>query len=961
MTQNECIECLLEISDREERYVFLHAYMNGLSQGEIEQFADALKNKVTDLILEDTERAIELADCILGFPEITKSERHRALGLRMKGLAMVQGKGDFQGALTLYREAVSIHQTYNDRFGEALVYLNEIWALANVGRYDEAIQKGEWAKATFEELNEGFLLAKVCNNLALVYQRRGEFRVSLDLLERAIMLYQEIGKGAESLLPTANNNLALSLCYIGNYREAIRVGERAVQWSEALNQPIAVARAKHNLGMILTVQGYFTRALTLFEEAKFVHEEHDQPHEAALCKLSALVCLGILRRFDEVIQINDEIQPVFRRLEMHHEEGHTILFYANALIEMGKFAEAISAYQTARRIYELEENHPLIGRCDLGKARLYLRMGEFSTCLDLAEKCAVEFSEAGLFIYYALASMIVAQAAMESGNHRECERELNRVSELLEKNKWAELFYQYLQIKGDFSWSQNRLGEALDYFEQAIDAFEQLRGNIMVEFRSGFIEDKQTVYGKMVDLCLESELLEKGFRFAERAKSRALVELLAYRPDLSIRTRNAKDAGLVEELMALREQRETRLRYGINLVSANGKETQEHILQLQQEVQAIEKRITTLWHQLLIRNADYARDASLWEVRVNPLPSLSSNEILVEFFSIKNQWVVFMVSTVGGKDSVRAIRLQVTTREIENLLQRFRVNLGFVARSAQPQFENLIHNAQGVLHQLYKALFAPIIPLIADYAKLIVVPHGPLHYLPFHALYDGEYYLVEKFQLIYLPSASILNNHPSSKTAAKETLVLGHSFKNRLPNTVEEAKQVAQLWNVKAICEEDASPQFFSSHAENASLVHMACHGEFRADNPLFSGLALENGWLTTLDVFNLRLQASLVTLSACRTGESIVSGGDELFGLMRAFLFAGAASLLLTHWPVSDQSTALLMQDFYRKLKDGASKGAALRAVQMQFLASEDKSLKKYRHPYFWAPFFLVGKDGCL
>ncbi|HLF91138.1 MAG TPA: CHAT domain-containing tetratricopeptide repeat protein [Anaerolineales bacterium] len=935
--------------------------MKGLSEGEIEQFADALKNKVTDLILEDTERAIELADCILIFPEITESERHQALGLRMKGLAMVQGKGDFQGALSLYQEAVSIHQTYNDRFGEALVYLNEIWALANVGRYDEAIQKGEWAKTTFEELNERFLLAKVCNNLALVYQRRGEFRVSLDLLEQAITLYQEIGKDAESLLPTAENNLGLSLCYIGNYREAVQAGEKAVQWSEALNQPIAVARAKHNLGMILTVQGHFTRALTLFEEARVVHQEHGQPHEAALCKLSALVCLGILRRFDEVIQINEEIQSVFRQLEMHHEEGHAILFYANALIELGKFAEAISAYQAARRIYEEEENYPLMGRCDLGKARLYLRMGEFSTCLDLAEKCAVEFSETGLLIYYALASMIVAQAAMESGNYRECERALNRVSEMLEKNKWAELFYQFLQIKGDFSWSQNRFDEALDYFEQAIDAFEQLRGNIMVEFRSGFIEDKQTVYGKMVDLCLESELLEKGFRFAERAKSRALVELLAHRPDLSIRARDAKDAGLVEELMALREQRETRLRYGINLVSANGKETQEQVLQVQQEVQTIEKKITALWHQLLIRNADYARDASLWGVQAETLIPLFSDSILVEFFSVKKQWVVFLVSSAGGKDSIRAIRLQITTREIENLLQRFRVNLGFVARSSQPQFENLNHNAQGVLHQLYKALFAPIVPLVADYSNLIIVPHGPLHYLPFHALYDGKQYLVEKFQISCLPAASLLSNQAVSQTESKEAMVIGHSFNGRLPNAVEEAKKVAQLWNVKAICEEDASSQLFLSHAENASLIHLACHGEFRADNPLFSGLALENGWLTTLDVFNLHLQTSLITLSACQTGESVVSGGDELFGLMRAFLSAGAASLLLSHWPVSDQSTALLMQNFYQKLKDGASKGAALRAVQMQFLATEDKSLKKYRHPYFWAPFFLVGQDGYL
>jgi CHAT domain-containing protein len=961
MTFSECIEYLLNVPDREGRYVVLRTYLRELSEEKIEQFAEALKNKITDLILEDTERAIALADCILIFPEITGSEHHHALGLRMKGLAMVQGKGDFQGALPLYQEAVAIHQAHNDRSGEALVYLNEIWALANVGRYEEAIQKGEWAKKIFEEKKDKFLFAKVCNNLALVYYRIGQFHTSLELLEQAIKLYRGVGKDAENLLPTAENNRALNLFYVGHYREAVQAGERAVEWGEELGQPIAVARAKHNLGVILTLQGHLTRALTLYEDARLVHEKYHQPHEAALCQLSAMGCLYVLRRFSKIIQLDEEIRPIFHQLNMHHEEAQTILTRANALIEMGKFEDAISGYQIAHKIYKREGNHALKGMCDLGRAKVYYRLNKFSKCIELARKCAKEFLESGLLFYYGLAYLILAQAARSFGDLQGSERALGRISEMFEENKWAELYYRYFEIRGDISLSQNRFDDALNSFERSIDALEQLRGNIMVEYRSKFVEDKQTVYEKMVDLCLEREVPKKGFHFAERAKSRALVELLAYRPDLSIRARDVKDSALVEELIALREQRETRLRYGINLISANRKETQERVLQLQQEVQAIEEKITALWHQLLIHNADYARDASLWEVRAEALPSLSPGSILIEFFSIDNQWVVFLISSAGEEISVQAIRLQITTREIENLLQRLRVNLGFIARSALPQVENLIQNAQGILQQLYRGLFAPLVPLVGEVPNLVIIPHGPLHYLPFQALYDGEHYLVEKHQVCYLPSASLFNDRPLNTKDAKETLILGHSFNGRLSNAVEEANQVAQLWNVKANCEEEASPQFLLSQAENARLIHLACHGEFRSDNPLFSGLALEGGWLTTLDVFNVRLQASLVTLSACETGGSVVGGGDELFGLMRAFLSAGASSLLLTHWAVSDQTTALLMKNFYQALKSGISKGAALRSIQVQFLSSEEENLKKFRHPYFWAPFFLVGQDGFL
>jgi CHAT domain-containing protein len=190
---------------------------------------------------------------------------------------------------------------------------------------------------------------------------------------------------------------------------------------------------------------------------------------------------------------------------------------------------------------------------------------------------------------------------------------------------------------------------------------------------------------------------------------------------------------------------------------------------------------------------------------------------------------------------------------------------------------------------------------------------------------------------------------------------MGHSLSGRLPFAANEAKQIASLWGVTPYFEEDANTTHFFSHAKNARLIHLACHGEFRSDNPLFSGLMLEGGTLTTLDVFNMRLQASLVTLSACLTGRSVIEPGDELFGLMRAFLSAGATSLLLTHWPVSDESTALLMRTFYEQLKGGQSKASALQAIQCQFLKGGNQNGKDFRHPYFWAPFFLIGKNDKL
>ena len=143
-------------------------------------------------------------------------------------------------------------------------------------------------------------------------------------------------------------------------------------------------------------------------------------------------------------------------------------------------------------------------------------------------------------------------------------------------------------------------------------------------------------------------------------------------------------------------------------------------------------------------------------------------------------------------------------------------------------------------------------------------------------------------------------------------------------------------------------------------MLHVATHGEFRPDNPLFSGLELAGGWLTTLDIFNLRLQASLVTLSGCQTGRSVVGGGDELLGLMRALLYAGAQSVVLSLWAVEDRSTARLMELFYGRLAQGWGKGAALRQAQVQ-LMQEGSVDGRPVHPYAWAAFCLAGDSGAL
>jgi CHAT domain-containing protein len=293
------------------------------------------------------------------------------------------------------------------------------------------------------------------------------------------------------------------------------------------------------------------------------------------------------------------------------------------------------------------------------------------------------------------------------------------------------------------------------------------------------------------------------------------------------------------------------------------------------------------------------------------------------------------------------------------------LNWKAVAFQAPEQQSALLRNARGILGRLYDLLLTPAREAMITASRLIIVPHGALHYLPFHALFDGQDYLIAHHEISYLPAASFLRYCYEAQPSGSDFLIAGNSRAGSLSYTVQEAQSIARLWGRPALLEDEVTIASIQSAAPSCRLLHLAAHGSFRADNPLFSGLSLADGWLTTLDIFNLRLNASLVTLSACETGRSVVGGGDELLGLMRAFLYAGASSLVLSQWAVDDRSSALLMEHFYTGLSQGETKGMAMRKAQLSFLPGHGESggeiSETYTHPYYWAPFFLVGDAGAF
>jgi CHAT domain-containing protein len=377
-----------------------------------------------------------------------------------------------------------------------------------------------------------------------------------------------------------------------------------------------------------------------------------------------------------------------------------------------------------------------------------------------------------------------------------------------------------------------------------------------------------------------------------------------------------------------------------------------------QALRRIEAESREAWWELQRRDHRYAsltpgEGVSLAEVR----KYLDEDSLLLEYFAIGQQLVAFLISRKG---------LSVVTdfpfsiQEVERSLAVLELTLKGVGSLAPEYVEEVLTPASREhLRWLYRALLVPLGDVISCYGKLIIAPHDALHYLPFHALYDGQRYLIETHQVQYVPAASILpfchrNQGQTSEVSAdfgslKAALVMGYSDGGRLPYVEGEVEAVAAcVPRPHLFTEDEATLSRLREQAGECGLLHLAAHGVFRGDNPLFSFLQLADEPLRLLDVYGLKLRADLVTLSACETGMSQLKGGD-LIGLCRGFFYAGASSLVVSLWRVDDEATAELMTSFYRRLVAGKATCAALREAQLEILS-------QYRHPYYWAPFVLVG-----
>lgn len=321
---------------------------------------------------------------------------------------------------------------------------------------------------------------------------------------------------------------------------------------------------------------------------------------------------------------------------------------------------------------------------------------------------------------------------------------------------------------------------------------------------------------------------------------------------------------------------------------------------------------------------------------------------MIEFLTLDGKFAAFIIGENRFEFLPELADQEVLKTEVKQFLfqiktARFQDKLTEANR--RTAFARLMRHAQ----KIYELLIRPLEKFI-DCEKTVIIPAGILHYLPFQALHDGEGFFVETKQISYAPSASIWQSlQKNKKNSAKTALLVGVADKFT-PNVKTEIEVLSKLFKKsEVLTDENATLENLAKKIHNSDVLHLACHGKFRPDNPSFSSLGLFNENLTVKDAQTLNLKGCSVILSACETGLNNVVSGEELIGLASGFLAAGASSLILSLWTVNDAATLEMMKDFYSLLLKDNDAAKSLQSAQLRLL-------KKNPHPYFWSPFVLTG-----
>jgi len=942
--------------------------------------------------------SLKIAELLIFYGELTEDMYSHALGLKAKGDALQQ-IGHYQAAMEALDAAGEEFLRLEDEGNWARSRISWIMAAAWLGNVDEALQQAAQARSVFLQLSEYYWVAVIDNNTGMIYENIGKYQDALHLYEDMLAIFPAIKDQDEIFIKRSiaitEVNQARLLTWLGKFDQAYQLQLKAQACFNTLGEKGLVIRVEINLADLDYTLGYYGSALRRYYQVLDDLMQHDNNvplHALRLAELQLCManCLVKLNRTQEACILSEEATRTYRECGISLYTAKALRDHATVLIASGRLKDALTVLDEAWNLFNNGGFAPLAFLTRLQQAELLLEMDSISTAYDMAYLVKSYCDMQGLLAYSVRASLVIVGVLIKDVQSPQKKDRRNTILDEAvglskqmivqanQQNLQEELYKSYYLLGQIYALQGNDTKAARQY-RSAINQIEHILNNLVYDLSPSFLHTTWKVYEDMIALCLKQAQSGRAFSYLERARSLTLRQYLN-KSKLAVDNLSIVVLRTQIELKDWQEKHRKSSVLLANMDASVSSTLDKEIIE--RELKRCEAKLSELFERLHLHQVDVdvvdhrplsrkkikTKERLLNGQEIDPeqlQQHLSPDQLLLTYYLHKDKLIIFAMNSEG----IVTYENPNGVMELEYLLPLLHAHLqpeGWANQQRPPR-----QVIRRLLNKLYTLLVAPaasLLPPLSGY--LTIVPYGPLHKLPFHALYDGAHFLIENFQVNYLPASSLLahlssdrggsdNRSVQAEAAIKPPIVLGYSGHGNLRRVQDEAEVIAEMLKGHCYLEGEATIAHLIEEAPGSPVIHLATHGKSRLDAPNFSYVRLADGQLNAIDAFSLDLKrCELVTLSGCETGLALSSGGDEQLGLGRAFLAAGATSLVMSLWPVEDNATNELMKLFYQYLLQGESKAQALRTAQCSLLHQEEPD---YTHPYFWAAFRLVGHIGPL
>ena len=858
-------------------------------------------------------------------------------------VAIVQGR--MTGSIQEIDQAAVLFQSVGLRLFAAQTQVPKMIVLSMLGRHEDATELGVDVQKTLVAFGDLHGASKVSLNLGQLLVQRNDFLRAKEHFREASELFIRVGDDKHAVMSAIG--MADAYAFMGNFDAAIDTLSMCKEQSEKHGFSVLSALVEESVALIELARGHYREALSGLESARCHYGALNMPQLLATAEKQLADAYLDLRLLPEALSLFDRAILRFKELEMPTEEAWALVQHGRALAALARPADEIS--QSWLRAAELFVSHGVSAgsaTISLARAEYALSLGDAESAVSLAYDAATSFRLVSMAAGEARAEVVRAYALLQAGNHLDA---TTQFSATLDRSRTLHLLSSQIEClvgQGLVSQARSEVHAAQEAFESAVELSEVQRNTLPGDdFRNAFLTNHLRPYEELLRIALaqyqqqpSSRLANSVLTYQERYRARVLGERLG---EISSNDR-------IVETDATAEEMRTRLKwlYRRSLKLLDDGENSEPLLVESRDIE-IELLERVRRHRLTAETSGTLLEGVDIDTR-SLRAALAVDERLMEYGVLDDE----VFACVVTHDGVAIRRNVAKWTDVVAAIRTARFQIETLRNSAgklNKHLDLLTRRSQTALRRVHDLIWAPLADLLMGCHRVLVVPHEQLGSVPFSALHDGEQYLSQRYEISVAPSARVaLRGLGRQPLPPRRAVILGES--SRLVHAVEEAQFVASLFDEATVLTgQDANGDALRAASVQADILHLACHGQFRSDNPMFSALHLVDGPFTVQDAEALRLPQGIVVLSACESGVATASKGDEVIGLVRAFLIAGAARVVASLWPVDDAVTTEFMAVFYSSLRAGASPAEALRRAQLEVM-------KTHPHPFHWAAFTVYG-----